>query len=40
MVHDRGGKVTSRKLDIAVRTREEAFEIGRRTVIAVYEKVE
>lgn len=38
VVHDRGGKVASRNIDIAVRTREEAFEIGRRKAVVLWPK--
>lgn len=37
-VHDRGGMITEGKIDIAVATREEAFEIGRKQVVTVSEK--
>ena len=37
-VQDRGGMIGSRSLDICVDTREEAFEIGRRNVVAVWPK--
>ena len=38
VVQDRGGGVVRRNLDIAVETREEAFAIGRRSAIVVFEK--
>ncbi len=37
-VTDRGGRITDRHIDIAVGSREEAFQIGRRQVRVVYER--